>query len=278
MKNGLAEYVNDKNNEGITPLMLAAHKGHLDIVRLLLEKGALVNEKSSQGGFTALYGSIQNKHTPEVQYEVVKLLLEHGAEVNIIDNDQKTPLILASQYSKFNKTTQLLLEYGATVNLQDKNGLTALMAAASVGNHEIVKLLLDSDPDTLDVQQNNGRTALYRAARNGHDHIVQLLLERGADMRKHLTGDDLDTPLYVAAENGHLSVIKVIEEFERKNGRSIINFHGLGQAVWAAFNQDKNNVVAYLANKMKEAGLPIDEQMQHVIDEEDQGIITSESR
>jgi len=278
MKNGLEKDVNDKNSQGITPLMLAAHKGHLDIVRLLLEKGAWVNERSSQGGVTALYGSIQNKHTPDVQYAVVKLLLEYGAGVDIIDNNKKTPLILASQYLKFNKTTRLLLEHGATANLQDNNGLTALMAAASVGNHEIVKLLLDRDPDTLDVQQNNGRTALYRAAGNGHDDIVQLLLERGADMRKHLTGNDLDTPLYVAAENGHLSVIKVIEEFERENGRSIINLHGFDQAVWTAFDQGKNNVVAYLANKVKEAGHPIPEQIQHVIDEEDQGIITSESR
>ena len=278
IKNGLAKDVNHENSQGITPLMLAAHNGHPDIVRLLLKRGALVNERSKSEGFSPLYLSIQNRHTPDVQYAVVELLLKYGAAVDAIDNHKKTPLILASQYSKFNKTTRLLLEHGATVNLQDDNGLTALMAAASVGNHEIVKLLLDRDPDTLDVQQKNGRTALYRAAGNGHDDIVQLLLERGADMRKHLTGNDLHTPLNAAAFRGHLPVIKVIEEFERQNGRSIIDFHGFDQAVQDALDEGRNNVVAYLANKVKEAGHPIAEQMQHVIDEEDQGIITSESR
>ncbi|NBP01988.1 MAG: ankyrin repeat domain-containing protein [Proteobacteria bacterium] len=275
IENGLAEDVNHKNSQGITPLMLAAHNGHPDIVRLLLKRGALVNERSKSEGFSALYLSIQNRHTPDVQYAVVKLLLEYGAAVDTIDNHKKTPLILASQYSKFNKTTRLLLEHGVTVNLQDDNGLTALMTAASVGNYEIVKLLLNLDPDpgTINLQQNNGATALYKAARNGHAHVVQLLLERGADMHKHLTGNDLYTPLNVAAFSGHLPVIRVIEEFERQNGRSIIDFHGFAQAVQDALDEGKNNVVAYLANKVKEAGFPVPERFQRVIDQEDQGIV-----
>jgi hypothetical protein len=96
-------------------------------------------------------------------------------------------------------------------------------------------------------------------------------------MHKHLTGNDLHTPLNEAAFRGHLPVIKVIEEFERQNGRSIIDFHGFDQAVQDALDEGRNNVVAYLANKVKEAGLPINEHLQRIIDVADEDMILSGS-
>lgn len=306
MENGLECDVNFQNNEGTAPFHLAAQFGQLEEVRFLLKKGALVETRHNSGA-TALLLAVLNSHLPVVKllieehqacvnttnnnlntpliaascnsdYAMVEFLLEHKAQVDLRNDLGATALFYAAQAGNF-RIVQRFLERGADSCIQTNNGQTALMAACQEGSYQITQLLLNQNPDIVHVQDDDhGRTALFFAAYHGHDDIVQLLLERGADMRKHLTGNDLDTPLYVAAENGHLSVIKVIEEFERENGRSIINFHGFDQAVWTAFDQGKNNVVAYLANKVKEAGHPIAEQMQHVIDEEDQGIITSESR
>ena len=269
VENGLAKDVNHPSNQGITPLMLAAYNGYPFMVRLLLEKGAEVNTISREDGRTALLASIQVKNDPFVQYVLVKLLLEDGADVNIATHDGITPLMIASQDSKFNETTRLLLEYGAKVNKRSKDLSTALIAAATHGNYEIVELLLDLDPETIDFQQKDGATALFRAARNGHAHVVQLLLERGANMNLHLANNNpFFTPLYAAAFNGQLPVIEVIDKFERQEGRSIIDAYSFKQAVWKAYHEGKYNVVVYLANKVKQAGLPINERLQRVIDEQ----------
>ena len=69
-----------KTNNGLTALMLAAMKDHTEVVKLLLEKGAEVNAKESTDSATALMMAANNGHA-----EVVKLLLEKSANVNMKD-------------------------------------------------------------------------------------------------------------------------------------------------------------------------------------------------
>jgi uncharacterized protein len=70
--------INTKDSEGLTLLMLASQEGRVEVVRLLLEKGARVNVKEDGYGRTALILASRNGHT-----DVVKSLLEKGADVNI---------------------------------------------------------------------------------------------------------------------------------------------------------------------------------------------------
>ena len=99
--------------------MIASQTGHQEIVQLLLDKGADVNAKKTDG-VTALMVASRDGHQ-----EVVKLLLDKGADVNAKRTDGVTALMAVSA-SGYIEIAQSLLANGADVNAKD-NGVTALM-------------------------------------------------------------------------------------------------------------------------------------------------------
>lgn len=116
---------------------------------------------------------------------------------------------------------QLLLDAGAEVNVVDQYNDSPLRAAASAGNSEVVKILqkAGSNPNQLG---SGTRSALFEAAIHGHNRIVQSLLQGGAQVEaatlgsrlSHLSGYLMDvegvTPLIAAAEGGHLDVVRLL--------------------------------------------------------------------
>jgi uncharacterized protein len=124
----------DRN--GWTPLHLAAHYGHLDVVELLLERGADIHAKSSNTVeqmpiFLALGGR---------QYEMVEFLLEHGADV---DSRQKKDWSLLHQAAIHGdlRMARILLSHGAQVNSQRMDGMTPFDLAKEKHHTEMCDLL-----------------------------------------------------------------------------------------------------------------------------------------
>ncbi|KAK5989711.1 Ankyrin repeat domain-containing protein 6 [Cladobotryum mycophilum] len=76
---------------------------------------------------------------------------------------------------------RLLLEHGLDLDMVDPNGRTALHTAASQGHETILKLLLEKGAD-LQLKDYNGRTALHIASSQGYDVVTQLLLESGVNV------------------------------------------------------------------------------------------------
>ena len=136
--------VNTKEYPGYTPLILAIvnpfphlDPGNVDIIKLLLQHNADVNSKTDYGE-TALILSASRG-----QKDVVKLLLEYNADITASDNGGYTALIGAARsWSGDKSTVEHLLQYGADVNHKSTNGNTALIWAAQRGNKDIVELLL----------------------------------------------------------------------------------------------------------------------------------------
>ncbi|RYP08517.1 hypothetical protein DL764_001848 [Monosporascus ibericus] len=84
-------------------------------------------------------------------------------------------------YKSHEVIVRLLLDHGADVNLVDLNGWTALHTAALQGHETIMKLLLEKGAD-INVKDCNGRTALHIASSQGHDVVTRWLIEKGADI------------------------------------------------------------------------------------------------
>ncbi len=100
-------------------------------------------------------------------------LLEKGVPVDVRDEHQWTPMMLAALQGH-DKVVALLLEQGADMEARDINGTTALMAAASSGWLSVVKRLIKAGAD-MDVEDNAGETAFYMAEQFEHRSVSTFL-------------------------------------------------------------------------------------------------------
>ena len=175
------------------PLSAAAWNGHTEIARLLIKKGANVNNGWNCG--SPLRCAAKQNHLDMVSMllaanadpdgseqgaplwiaayrgydDVVLQLLEAGANPNL-----KDCLDVAVRHSPSLVTTYLLLESGANANARDQQGMTALHFAALYGRTEHVKLLLKHDAKVEFIAE-SGKTAEDYARENGYSMIVEML-------------------------------------------------------------------------------------------------------
>ncbi|KAJ9642435.1 hypothetical protein H2199_004816 [Coniosporium tulheliwenetii] len=194
---------------GGSPLNCAAFRGHVDVVRMLLERGADVGSKDSTRT-AALWRAAAGGHD-----SVVTLLLEHGADVNtkdegksgvydpwIIDQDQTqsyqgTALSRAAYYDH-PTTVRLLLKWSANTEQRDSNKATALHIAAAFSSEDVVRALLEYNAD-IGAKDGYGATPLLRAAFARKPANIRVLLGAGADAKA--TDDTGLTALHMVAES-----------------------------------------------------------------------------
>ena len=124
------------SDHGFTPLGLATHFGHEDLVRLLLAEGADPN-RCSQNGY-----SVYPLHTAiSSNFEsIAKMLIEAGAFVNVVQSSRMSPLHLAAQNGNI-EIIILLLEQGASIEAQTDFGQTPSELAKEKGYLEISEIL-----------------------------------------------------------------------------------------------------------------------------------------
>lgn len=164
--------IEDYLPSGEKPLMLAASSSHYDIIQLLLNHGADVNSTSTKG-WTTLMHAVRDGNRA-----VVQQLINLGADANHLSPDRWTALAEAS-YRGHRDITALLLEQGADTESRSSHDFTPLMHASYKGDEAAVKLLLEAGAHT-DVSSFHDETAILLAAAGGYTSIVFMLLEAGA--------------------------------------------------------------------------------------------------
>lgn len=109
----------------------------------------------------------------------------------------------------YTNIVKLLLESGADTELQDSIGSTALMIASGKNNVEIVKLLLKHDVN-VNKKDNYFNTALHYACRSGNQHIIHLLLENNAEV--NISGS-MGTPLNIVTFYREKELVKLLLQY-----------------------------------------------------------------
>ncbi|KAL3075615.1 hypothetical protein niasHT_034982 [Heterodera trifolii] len=193
-------------------LWTAFFRQHIDIVDLLLEKGADPNEpvvgreNDINTNMTPLFVAALHAHFP-----LCHVLVERGANVDLGSDFATTPLMMACKRSQMEIVT-FLIENGADINLQNGDGETALMTACSRGNVDIVRLLLSHGANVEQTDYTGFRFALKDAANEGHLEVCRLLVEEWAADVNQQTIIERSTALICAASRGHLAIVNFLIE------------------------------------------------------------------
>ena len=125
--------INEQNENGFTPLILACYRGNNDVAKFLIKEVKDIDALSEMG--TALMAC-----SVKGNVEIAKLLLEKGCNPNLTDSSGTTALILATQFKNI-KMIEALLKHNADKSKIDNKGKTAFEYAAFSGNEEIINLL-----------------------------------------------------------------------------------------------------------------------------------------
>ncbi|KAG9353587.1 hypothetical protein JZ751_011707 [Albula glossodonta] len=139
------EDVTEVRTDG-SSLLKAVYLSRLRLTRLLLEGGAYINE-SNERGETPLMVACKTRHSDAQSVpkaKMVKYLLENGADPNIQDKSGRTALMHACLEQAGPEVVSLLLGSGADPSLEDRSGASALIHAVNTGDKETLRVLLDS--------------------------------------------------------------------------------------------------------------------------------------
>jgi ankyrin repeat protein len=206
-----------RDREGVgSPLYYAAFCGSHDLADRLIKKHP---EQLNPSGFTGyvlapLPAALSNRH-----FRVAKLLWEHGANLEIRDQDEWTPLYEAGHSGNVD-VMRWLLNHGAKVNTRTDERRTTLHQAAHALDLAVVQVLLEHKPD-INLQDRHGNTPLHdvlaRLRPSREEKVVEVarqLLEHRADPNiRTRTGS---TPLHGASSRGSLEVARLLLSYGAK--------------------------------------------------------------
>ncbi|XP_072782745.1 ankyrin repeat domain-containing protein 6 isoform X8 [Taeniopygia guttata] len=167
---------------GRTPLHLAAYKGHLHVVQVLLKAGCDLDIQDD-GDQTALHRAAVVGNT-----DVIATLIQEGCALDRQDKDGNTALHEACWHG-FSQSAKVLVKAGANVLAKNKAGDTALHVAAALNHKKVVKLLLEAGADAS-VVNNAGQTPL-EVARQHNNPEVALLLTKASQVSRFNRGRSL---------------------------------------------------------------------------------------
>jgi len=242
------------------PLVIAAGKGHIDIIEYLLNLGAHIEGKDKQGR-TALFRALTQKC-----FDVVEYLIRRGASIHA-QTETEVRILDAALAAGDRKWVDYFIEQGIPLNHQNKNGSSPLHFAAQSSNVDLVRFVMQQTSYTADLANSNGRRpidfsrnidifqhflqtapgielnpkfstgyyAIHHFALNGMTDIVRYLLDHDVDIQ--LLGPDKNTVLHYAVSSGNRDLVEyLLRQNAKPNAR---NKAGYTPLHWAA---EKGNI------------------------------------
>jgi len=242
------------NEDGCSPLFIAAHLGRISFVNFLLEE--CYADIEQRGTYEVAEDQSRHQVTPlwcaavADKLEVVRTLIRHGAEINAISDTQSTPVRSACYMTNID-IVRYLVESGADIHRPNVNGGTCLIN--SVQSVELCQFLIEQGA-AVNAVDNSGNLALHYAIREGRVDAVRLLLKHGSDTS--VCNDFGDDAIQTAALRGHANILEyLIQELKPTAQRRADAYSLIG----ANFVDEKHDADQALNYWMKSANIRADE-------------------
>ncbi|GLT92809.1 hypothetical protein SLE2022_106250 [Rubroshorea leprosula] len=199
---------------GFDAFHVAARQGHVDVLNELLQLSPNLVMTTDLSGTTALHTAAAQGHI-----EVVNLLLETDSNLaKIARNNGKTALHSAARMGRLEVVKSLLSKDPSTAFRKDRKGQTALHMAVKGQQEEMVLELVKPDPSILNLEDNKGNTALHIATKKGRIQMVScLLLVQGIDV--NAVNKAGESPLDIAEKFGTSEIVAILKEAKACNSK-----------------------------------------------------------
>ncbi|XP_072032648.1 uncharacterized protein [Amphiura filiformis] len=234
------------DNEKHTAVHFATVSGLYNCIELLIEHGADPGTPDIHGAYPVHYAA-QMCGEPKTAVTGIKclqsLLSKGGSHVNCKDEGGKSPLLWASSAGS-SKACKLLVDHGADINLADNDGLTAVHCATSRNKSRCLKTLLDECNCKVDQTDNNGCTPLFYAIMMDYHRCVKILLKHGASPSwQDLNGK---SPVHCAAAKGSVRYLKMLK---KSKGRLELPTSSGERPIHEAARAGNNDAVQFLLKR-----------------------------
>ena len=241
--------------DAMTALHIASKHNQYDIVRMLLShKQTDINKLTKSGKHALIIAAQRGNH------RIVDLLISDSKmNVNQIDNDAKSLLYIACSMGNVYAVNQLLNK-GANPNVIDKENRTPLYIVSENGYLDICRCLLRKNeefekrdfkkeneecPVDILLASKSGKSPLYAASENGHVDIVSYLLKKGANVRQETCRGKI--PLYAAAEKQFVQIVRAILPYTKEQDLFKLTHYGT-TAMFIASKQSNKTVKKMLVS------------------------------
>nr|XP_055058001.1 transient receptor potential cation channel subfamily A member 1a isoform X2 [Misgurnus anguillicaudatus] len=205
-----AKYLDIRDPSGASPLHYAASRGHFCAIKLIVQiTGQQEMNIRDEDGNTPLHWAVQRD-----QARSCAVLLNLGADPNILNNSHQSPLHLAVSLGNNALVEQLVLHKQTDVNLEGDLGNTPLILAACLNNHVALGILYTHGAK-LCRQNKLGHFPIHSAAFFGAKKSVEVILQKGEeagisiDAHINYVDKSCSSPLHLAVRGGNLEIIKL---------------------------------------------------------------------
>lgn len=237
--------VNERDKKGYTALHHACISGCLDVVKILIKAGASINDVATSQGETPLTFAVRRGHV-----DIVRYLVENKADVNINQLFHAVQKGVGG-YSVYWNVVRILLStnvLGEDINLyfveyQERPKQYVLHLAALANQSDVVKQLIQIGADR-NIQNDYGETALHIALKNGHVTLAEQLVADNAN--PHITDRDGNTAFELAVEKGYVDVVNSIIEKARKCSLNISEQLNKALFIATSSTEERGKVISSL--------------------------------